>query len=508
MSSAPALQGMNPVWLAQSKFRRRKFDECIAICTEVLERHNFDQAVWYLKCRALTLKNWVDDTEIEEEGIADILLDEHQTAQVARPGTSLSRPMTSAQGGGGPSQAVRPMTGSLSSRGGTASLKDAMRGNRPGTTRPVTSSGRFVRLGTASMISEPGGPFINVETLDLRKYAGRPNLSRALVDYIIYHDRNMKRALELCALATQGNDFKDWWWKGRLGKCYYQLGLLRDAEKQMASSLGNQEMISTVQELCKIYIRLDQPNTALEQYTTALQAHSGDCHLLLGVARVYDALNDMDKAISFYKQVLFYDSTNIEAIACLASHHFYTDQPEIALRYFRRLLQMGVTNSELWNNMGLCCFYASQYDMCLGCFDRALQLADDTALPDIWYNIGQVAIGIGDLSLAYQALKIAVSINPAHSEAYNNLGVLETRKGNDAQARSYFRMGQQETAHTFEVFYNGALTSFKLGDFQESYDLVQKALEAYPEHTESLELMDLATYVFQRLPTYSTRLKV
>lgn len=25
------------------------------------------QAVWYLKCRALTLKNWIDDTEIEEE---------------------------------------------------------------------------------------------------------------------------------------------------------------------------------------------------------------------------------------------------------------------------------------------------------------------------------------------------------------------------------------------------------------------------------------------------------
>ncbi len=25
------------------------------------------QAVWYLKCRALTLKNWIDDTEIDEE---------------------------------------------------------------------------------------------------------------------------------------------------------------------------------------------------------------------------------------------------------------------------------------------------------------------------------------------------------------------------------------------------------------------------------------------------------
>lgn len=25
------------------------------------------QAVWYLKCRSLTLKNWIDDTEVEEE---------------------------------------------------------------------------------------------------------------------------------------------------------------------------------------------------------------------------------------------------------------------------------------------------------------------------------------------------------------------------------------------------------------------------------------------------------
>lgn len=84
----------------------------------------------------------------------------------------------------------------------------------------------------------------------------------------------MKKALELCALATQGNDFTDWWWKARLGKCYYQLGLLRDAERQFASSLKNQEMITTVQELCKIYLRMDQPNAALEQYNVALKVRS------------------------------------------------------------------------------------------------------------------------------------------------------------------------------------------------------------------------------------------
>lgn len=40
------------------------------------------------------------------------------------------------------------------------------------------------------------------------------------------------------------------------------------------------------------------------------------------------------------RQVLYFDSSNVESIACLASHHFYTDQPEIALRFYRRLLQV------------------------------------------------------------------------------------------------------------------------------------------------------------------------
>lgn len=40
--------------------------------------------------------------------------------------------------------------------------------------------------------------------------------------------------------AAQACGYEDWWWKARLGKAYYQLGLLRDAEQQLASSLRNQ----------------------------------------------------------------------------------------------------------------------------------------------------------------------------------------------------------------------------------------------------------------------------
>lgn len=44
-----------------------------------------------------------------------------------------------------------------------------------------------------------------------------------------------------------------------------------------------------------------------------------------------------------------------------------------------------------------------------------------------------MAVGIGDVSWAQQCLRLAVSLEPAHAEAWNNLAVLEMRKGNDEQ---------------------------------------------------------------------------
>jgi tetratricopeptide repeat protein 8 len=276
---------LDPLFHAHTKFKRRDFDGCIDACSALLAANPYDQAVWFLKCRALTEKAYIDDADMEEEGVGEMLLDDNAMAQAPRPGTSLARPATSRPGagagsgaGGDVSAALRPMTQSgrpltgfarpgTSSRAGgaagSASVDAAFRGARPGTSRPLTALGRQVRLGTASMLSVAGGPFINVERLDLRKYAARPALAKALCDYILYVDHNPRKGLELAAAATVNAAYSDWWWKARLGKCYYQLGLLRDAEKQFRSALRAQEMVVTVLELAKVYIKLDQPATAL-----------------------------------------------------------------------------------------------------------------------------------------------------------------------------------------------------------------------------------------------------
>lgn len=50
---------------------------------------------------------------------------------------------------------------------------------------------------------------------------------------------------------------------------------------------------------------------------------------------VFQEMNNITSATEYYKEVLKQDNTHVEAIACIGSHHFYTDQPEIALRFYR-----------------------------------------------------------------------------------------------------------------------------------------------------------------------------
>ena len=49
-----AIVELSPVYLAVVHYQRKEYDECIEICTKVLEKNPYDEAVWSLKTRALT----------------------------------------------------------------------------------------------------------------------------------------------------------------------------------------------------------------------------------------------------------------------------------------------------------------------------------------------------------------------------------------------------------------------------------------------------------------------
>ncbi|CAH0386517.1 unnamed protein product [Bemisia tabaci] len=390
---------MDVFYSALSEFRRRKFEDCINHCTQILEKSPYDQAAWTLKMKALTAQVMVDDIEVEEEGIADSVLNETM-ATTARPGTSFKNPtvlQSLALGAQRPktntgrpvSGVVRP--GTIGSRG---TLEQALRTPRSASSaRPATAqSGRAIRLGTASMLTQSEGPFIQLSRLNLAKYASTKAVSKPLFQYIFYHENDILRAMDLVVEAMKVCDQKDWWWRLQHGKCYYIFGMMRDAETELRAALKLLPTLEVFLWLTRIYIRLDQPVTALDLCRTALQIFKDEVTLLTDIARIFEGINNIPLSVKYYREILHQDAMNVEAVACIAVHYFYSDQPELALRFYRRLLQMGVYNAELFNNLGLCCFYAQQYDMVVSCFERALSLAENENAADVWYNISHIAI--------------------------------------------------------------------------------------------------------------------
>ncbi|AIN95961.1 hypothetical protein LPMP_090450 [Leishmania panamensis] len=630
---APELPpGMDPAYYALSLLRRRKLEECVKVSTHYLtltvspdrtgsltgataatssSAGYMDESMWFIQTKAIVLQSLYDDAEIEDDGVDDVLMEGEQAvvSTLHRPNTSLRAARQGTAGGGTAADAVGRAGRLGTSTGGGRPVSSRYGYARPGTlqnrpgsvrggpgggtaARPVT--GRFVRLGTASLRSVPGGPHINVQALNLERYAReKPMVAKLLCDYLLYVEHKPKMALELCTAALRSaksvmtpatplpsasgvaaklpmgsggeerppvlpigaaagpgadppslppagktaavstaqehvgiTNANDWWWKARLAKANYQLGLLREAEKYLKAALfdapANASIgggmlareskarpgsgssgggfpqgrvfanynTSVVMQLGKVYLKMDQPLTALETYEAALEVNPVDHHVVLCCARLRDELHEPGTAYDLYNQVLHLDSSNIEAIACIGAHLFYErNQPELALRYYRRLLQMGVHTSEVWTNVGLCAFYTFQVELSLRCLSRALALCrEDSQRADVWYNIGHMGIGMGNMTFAERAFRLAVGADVTHAEALNNLAVLAYEKKEEKAGRRLLDTALLAAPGLTEALYNTAVISFQAGELELSYQMVMRALEVEPDHPEAVVL--------------------
>ncbi|ORY82179.1 tetratricopeptide repeat protein 8-like protein [Neocallimastix californiae] len=477
----------------------QNYEQCLILCDELLAKNPIDQTIWFIKIRVLTEMSYLDDTEYNAN---DIIFDERvlNTDFIPRPGTTATG-KTPRSGGG-----RTPLTGNrIVHTSGAATLPSTPGFNQ--SVRPSSSKGQFlpgffrvanykditsfIRLGTESLADDGVNQLIDTEKLDLKKVSSE-KISRALFLYIYYFENKYHKALELAAHATVSHDYKDWWWKVQLGKCYYKLGLFLDAIKQFESALKLESTENTYLYLSKTFLKLQKNNDAIQCIERGLEKHNDSIDLLLALARIYETQGDLDHSVEYFRKVLYIDNSNKEALASLASNSFYKDQPEVALRYYKRLLQMGFyDNAEIWNNIGLCTFYSQQYDMCLVCFERALQIAEnDITVSDIWYNLSQVANSIGDIPLTYRCLKLAIASNPSHYEAWNNLGVLEALSYNNKEsAKTHFNVSTKGTDYLYEPFFNSAILNMSEGNIQESYNQCKKSLEIFPEFNRGKELM-------------------
>lgn len=183
---------MENLFTALNLFRRRKFEECANVCTNILQEEKQNQAAWVLKLRALTHQVIFDDIDVMETLAESATTNENPLTTTARPGTSLNlkKPQREPAGGKKPSTQGRPMSGVVRlSRSGLTGTRE-ISGQNPATARIQT--GRILsRLGTASLQGD-SQTFINVARLNLAQYAALPHLAKPLFDYLYFVHGDVK----------------------------------------------------------------------------------------------------------------------------------------------------------------------------------------------------------------------------------------------------------------------------------------------------------------------------
>ena len=484
--------------LAISRFYRKKYDDCIKICDDILSESPNDLSSQLLKTHCIRRKNYVDHLESDESSIGDLILDDHSISTLARPGTSLKAVGNNINGGNRPiTSSGRPMTGVV--RPGTISRVGTSSGNivRAGTgmniARATTSGGRYLRAATASLQSINSSLTLDTKSINPKTIIRKKSLSKAVVDYLFYVEKNFKLFLEIASEATIASNYEDWWWKYSLGKVYYKLGLLEEAEKQLLSAL---KMNSTYPylplQLSLVYTKMDQPLRSIQCLQDSSNKNKGEIYFKIYEARVEELLQHYDRSVTLYKEVLLNDNCNFEAIACIGANHFLNNNPELAFIFYKRLFELGFGSPEILNNLGLCSFFANQFDLCIACFEKALLYPDitDVTSSDIWYNISCVGIYIGDLSIAKQSLKIALSLNDKNVEALNNMAVLDMKDGLYEQAKNEFENASKINGFLSEPLFNLGVIKYRQGDNEDAFKYANLSLEKDPSHFETKELIN------------------
>jgi tetratricopeptide repeat protein 8 len=303
--------------------------------------------------------------------------------------------------------------------------------------------------------------------------------------------RDPVRAVALAAECTTQHGFNDWWWKNRLGRAYYLLGMFSDAESQFKSAISTSLNVESRLELAKLYVRYDQPLKALAELEAGFDQFPRECRFLLGQARISDLMGNSVRARELWRKVLEIDQANVEAVASLGAVTFYEDQPETAEVFYCYLRKLGIANASVLNNIAISQLAWGDYGTVGPAIVAALSLStsqEDRA--DIWYNISHIGMTAGELHLAEQALLIATSLSLKNGEAFNNLGLLELKKRNTQKSLAAFRAATEANPQMHEPWFNLALVYQRMGQLQEAFYAAKEAVRLFPLFTEAVELLE------------------
>ncbi|KAH0571205.1 Tetratricopeptide repeat-containing protein [Spironucleus salmonicida] len=456
---------MDPIQLAYMALRRYDYAAAIDIAEQLLKINHADQFALLIKTQAQTELSYFDETEFEENSLADFQEALGQNLNIPgtlptsfRPSSRLNsgfvRPLTAAMG--------RPASKSASRLGSSRIATGALQSGR--------RTGHMTRMGTATVNNFQYSDKIP------ESYGGKPVFGRVFVNYLLRlqplndSDVTPNPAKALAFLQHYGEARgSDWFYCDRAARAYYLLGNYEEAERHLRAALRFLNREDSILKLSQaLACRKQFANAKVILKEAELQFQTSP-HVPLAAARLAEITQDGTQALNYYSQALQIDPGSLEALsgaAALISSGWQRQNSFLcekdAIQLYKRLLLIRSNDASIWNNLGVCQLKDDLLGNAFISFLTALQKTGSfpskigfqssvptSTLPlqsdrirrlrsEIFLNIGICFLKTSDFLAAQEAFECSLISDQTNSDSLTNLGVLAYKNGSQSRAIQLF----------------------------------------------------------------------
>ncbi|CAL6017344.1 Tetratricopeptide_repeat-containing protein [Hexamita inflata] len=450
---------MDPIYLAYMSLRRYDYKTVANQCSSLLKARPDDQYALLMRMQAVIEDSAFDETEFEQSALDKVIdqtnLDHAYSLELSLP-TSF-RPQSRLTSG-----YVRPLTAAMgrpgtrtSSRLGSSRLQTARLGS-------AQKSTHLSRMGTASVKNtsqslQQGLP---------EDYGEKPIFRRLLPNYYLRLQPselteqaditpNPRLALQYLKYYQQEAG-SDWFFNDRAARALYLLKNYEEAERHLNAAIRDVPREETTLKQINCLACRGNVNEALNMLKEASSMYSSSSQFHLQAARLNEILQNGEKALQNYAEVLKMQTGCEEALAGAASlinAGYQAQDKNESLSMYRKLLLTRNQDPSVWNNIGVCLMQDELYGDAFQHFLTALnkcasqkQFVQQRIMSiksSIIYNMGTLFAKISDLQAAQDCFELATLIDGNNSEAVNNMGVLSYQVEQETKALQLFKRAEE-----------------------------------------------------------------
>jgi tetratricopeptide (TPR) repeat protein len=141
------------------------------------------------------------------------------------------------------------------------------------------------------------------------------------------------------------------------------------------------------------------------------------------------------------------------------------------------------TEARMINNGGVMAYHNGQYEKALELFKKAIDL--DPAMTEAYNNLGLTYTEINEEEKATEAFKTAISLSPELAAAYNNLGYVFYRLGSYREAIEMYNEAIGRSNDSSSAYTNLGNAYYKLEKIEDAIDAWKKALALDPANEKA-----------------------